>query len=94
MSEDFFFSCKVKLYPAAPAVFISHLNVYYFTELGKQLLSVACIILKKELLLSLIAKGPELSRRAETMTVLFHIEFPGSKRVFGTLSVLIMYLRE
>lgn len=45
-----FFSCKVKLSPAAPAVFISHLNVYYFPGLGKQLLSVACIILKKELL--------------------------------------------
>lgn len=45
MSEDF--SRHVKLYPAAPAVFISHLNVYYFTELGKQLLNVACIILRK-----------------------------------------------
>lgn len=49
MSGDFF-SSKVKLSPAAPAVFISHLNVYYFPGLGKQLLSVACIILKKELL--------------------------------------------
>jgi hypothetical protein len=62
------FSCKVKLSPAAPAVFISHLNVYYFTELGTQLLSIACIILKKEPFLgegSLITEVPELTRRSD-----------------------------
>lgn len=64
MSKNYFlFSRKVKLYPAAPAVFLSHLNVYYFTELGKQLLSVP----KKEYFPSSIAKVPELSRRSETI---------------------------